>query len=117
MSNISHIIHKNSSERNTGNNGPKIPDANDIEYGEIAINYDKGNETLLIKNSNNEIIEIVNKNNIINALPYNFKLNLLNILKTFTLVEGNQERFRRNYNSLIEKFNLIEKDKKTYYIR
>lgn len=62
MGNISHIIHKNSSERNTGNNGPKIPEANDIEYGEIAINYDKGNETLFIKNNEDEIVGFVNEN-------------------------------------------------------
>ena len=115
MSNISHIIHKNSSEKNSENNGPKIPDANDIEYGEIAINYDKGNETLFIKNNEDDIIEFVNKDNIINVLPYKIKLILL---KLFSLLKEKEQfdkySFAKNYNNLIDEFNLIEKDKKLF---
>ena len=96
MSNISHIIHKNSSEKNTDNDGPKIPDANDIEYGEIAINYDKGNETLFIKNSNNEIIEFVNKNNILKSLPFEFSSILLNLLDSVEIKNGLDSYFAKN---------------------
>ena len=35
---------------------PKLPDPSVLEYGEPAINYAKGFETISIKNSNNEII-------------------------------------------------------------
>ena len=38
-------------------NKPKLPTADQIEYGEIAVNYAKGYETITIKNANNEIVE------------------------------------------------------------
>lgn len=36
---------------------PKMPEASNIEYGEIAVNYAKDGETLSIKNDNNEIVQ------------------------------------------------------------
>ena len=39
-----------------GDGRPKIPTAEQMEYGEIAINYAAGNETISLKNSNNEIV-------------------------------------------------------------
>ena len=41
---------------------PKKPNAEDMLFGEIAVNYGKGGETLAIKNSNDEIITFVNEN-------------------------------------------------------
>ncbi len=49
-----HLIHAHSVVVNEGN--PKLPDTNRIEFGEIAVNYAKGYETLSIKNNNNEIV-------------------------------------------------------------
>ena len=40
----------------------KVPAASDLLYGEIAINYAKGSESIYIKNSDNEIVPFVNKN-------------------------------------------------------
>jgi hypothetical protein len=37
------------------------PNSNDIEYGEIAINYKKDNERLFVKNDNDEIVEFTDK--------------------------------------------------------
>ena len=34
------------------------PDAEDLDYGQIAINYTKGNETIFLKNDSNEVISI-----------------------------------------------------------
>ena len=51
--NIEHLIHKRSSQ--IVDNQPKLPTSEQIEYGEIAVNYAKGHETLSIKNSDNEI--------------------------------------------------------------
>lgn len=42
------------------NGAPKLPTANQIEYGEIAVNYGDGVETLSIKNSANEIVTFTN---------------------------------------------------------
>ena len=44
------------------------PNSNDIEYGEIAINYKKDNERLFIKNDNNEIVEFTDKKYVDNAI-------------------------------------------------
>ena len=38
------------------NNSPKLPSTSDLEYGEIALNYADGHETLSTKNNNNEIV-------------------------------------------------------------
>ena len=53
-----HLQHIKSSQAN------KIPDENDLLYGEIAVNYAEGSETLYIKNSNNDIVPFVNGNKI-----------------------------------------------------
>lgn len=37
------------------------PDVSKLEYGEIAVNYAKGGETLFIKNNDNEIAEFKDK--------------------------------------------------------
>ena len=54
--NIEHLIHKRSSL--VIENEPKLPTSEQIEYGEIAVNYAKGHETLSIKNSDNEIVPL-----------------------------------------------------------
>lgn len=52
--NFEHIIHKNSSTVTDGS--PKLPTSLQIEYGELAINYAKDNETISLKNSDDEIV-------------------------------------------------------------
>ena len=44
------------------------PNSNDIEYGEIAINYKKDNERLFVKNDNDEIVEFTDKKYVDNAI-------------------------------------------------
>ena len=51
---INYISHKKSKQ--IVNGLPKLPTANQLKEGEIAINYANGYETLSIKNSDNEII-------------------------------------------------------------
>lgn len=41
---------------------PKLPTPDKLVYGEIAVNYLKGHETLSIKNSEDEIVGFVNEN-------------------------------------------------------
>lgn len=57
-----HLLHVKSSSVTNGN--PKLPLPSDIEYGELAINYADGYETISIKNSNNEIVTFPNSNTI-----------------------------------------------------
>lgn len=60
------VYHKRSSVV-TGNS-PKLPSSNQIEYGEIAINYADGYETISIKNSSNNIAVFKDKKYIDNAI-------------------------------------------------
>lgn len=53
-----HLIHAHSVVVTEGN--PKLPAASRIEYGEIAVNYAEGHETLSIKNSNDDIVTFSN---------------------------------------------------------
>lgn len=48
------------------NGEPKLPSASTLQYGEIAINYAVGGETLSIKNSTDEVVEFISKNKIAN---------------------------------------------------
>lgn len=60
------VHHKKSSVVTEGI--PKQPTADQIDYGEIAVNYADGYERLFIKNSSNEIIDFKNGEYIDNAL-------------------------------------------------
>lgn len=51
------ILNKRSNAVN-GDGTPKIPISEQLQYGEIAINYADGVETLSIKNSNNNIVTL-----------------------------------------------------------
>ena len=53
------IIHKHSSVITDGI--PKIPTSEQLEYGEIAVNYADGGETISLKNASNEIVEFKSK--------------------------------------------------------
>lgn len=61
--NIQHILHKKSNDANA-NGSPKLPTADALSNGEIAINYKKGVETISIKNDNNEIVTFSSDNQI-----------------------------------------------------
>lgn len=52
------LINIHSVQQNTEKTGPKLPTADVIEYGEIAVNYLKDNETISFKNSVNEIVQV-----------------------------------------------------------
>lgn len=54
------IIHKHSSV--VENSKPKLPNKEILEYGELAVNYAKDNETISLKNTSDEIIEFKSKN-------------------------------------------------------
>lgn len=59
-----YLKHKRSSAVIDGT--PKLPAASGLSYGEIAINFDAGYETISIKNANDEVVPF-SSDNIINA--------------------------------------------------
>ena len=85
------IIHKHSSVITDGK--AKLPVASQLEYGELAINYAEGVETISMKNSANEIVEIKSTNYLEKIIidnelvTANALINLENRLKT--IEDGN----------------------------
>ncbi len=53
------LIHIKSKQRGDDNVSPKLPTPEQLEYGELAINYGKGVETIAIKNEKDEIVKFV----------------------------------------------------------
>ncbi len=45
-------------------NQPKLPTSAQIEYGEIALNYADGHETMSIRNNNDKIVPFSSDNTI-----------------------------------------------------
>ena len=66
MSKFNTVCHKRSSVATDGI--PKQPTTDQIDYGEIAVNYADGSERLFIKNSSNEIIGFKSGEYVDNAL-------------------------------------------------
>lgn len=48
---------------------PKLPSSSILEYGEIAINYHKGTETISLKNDNNEVVSFYDEVEIGSGTP------------------------------------------------
>lgn len=73
--------------------GPKQPTTDQIDYGEIAVNYADGYERLFIKNSSNEIIDFKNGEYIDNALN-NHNDRITTLFKTLT--KNNEQTSKYN---------------------
>lgn len=54
------ILQKRSADLINGK--PKLPSSADLEYGELAVNYAKGQETITLKNNDDEVVEFKSKN-------------------------------------------------------
>lgn len=63
------VLNKRSSALVNGE--AKLPTASQIDYGEIAINFAKGKETISIKNSDDEIVTFSSDNHIENIIEEN----------------------------------------------
>lgn len=53
------LIHIKSKQRGEDELSPKLPTSDQLEYGEIAINYGHGVETIAIRNDNDEIVKFI----------------------------------------------------------
>ena len=50
------ILHKRSVLSGTTENSPKLPEADILQYGELAVNYGAGHEAISFKNNNDEVV-------------------------------------------------------------
>ncbi len=57
-----HLVHANSNT--VIDYAPKLPSINRIEFGELAVNYADGYETISLKNDENEIVTFSSDNTI-----------------------------------------------------
>lgn len=82
-----HVLHYRSNTQDS------IPSPENLEYGEIAINYRVGGETLFIKNDNNEISKFPNFEQIISFV--NSKLIFLNdvTVNTYNVISDTNDIF------------------------
>lgn len=67
-----HVQHPKSSATTANTQSvtvPRLPSSGDLLYGEIAVNYRDGYETLSIKNSSNQIIPFPTNHHIIEVVP------------------------------------------------
>ena len=53
------LIHIKSKQHGEDENSPKLPTSDQLQYGEIAINYGNGIETIAIRNENDEIVKFI----------------------------------------------------------
>lgn len=56
----------------------KVPSATDLDYGELAINYSAGHEAVFIKNSANNVVNVIKTNTEIAATQGNLTSHIAN---------------------------------------
>lgn len=85
MAKLNTLIHVNSNELNYTGNGAKNPQITDLNYGEIAINYKSGYETIFIKNDTDTIIPF-NPVSLTEKDLWNQKDRIFNATKTVSVI-------------------------------
>ena len=91
------ILNKRSSD--ILNNNPKLPSSNQLDYGEIAINYADGQETIAIKNSKDEIVEFRSKeyiDSVVQKLIKNTELKFYCIEPVSIFINGEETIYPSN---------------------
>lgn len=62
------VLLKRSNALNPESGLPKAPDVNSMEYGELALNFNAGNEALFTRNSKDEIVNLLANDKTVAAL-------------------------------------------------
>ena len=75
------------------NNGPKLPTPEQLEYGELAINYADGHETLAIKNNQNEIVPFSCDETIYSNVQTQIDTTLVSVSSAITALSGSVSAF------------------------
>ena len=98
------IINKRSSVI-TEDGKPKLPSSDTLDYGEIAINYADGVETLSIKNTSNEVVEFKSRDyvdNLVQKLITDTELKFFCIEPVTVTINGESTIYEAN--SLVDVF-------------
>ena len=66
------LIHIKSKQRGEDELSPKLPTCEQLEYGEIAINYGNGIETIAIRNEKDEIVKFIPEHKVVEYVDKKF---------------------------------------------
>ena len=103
------IIHKRSSII-LSDGEPKLPTADGLEYGELAINFAKGAETISFKNNSNTIVEFRSKeyiDNAVESVSNMFTINTTNDINAVSLSPNSIVVFNNVQTFATKTFNLV----------
>lgn len=78
------VIHIKSKQRGEDGKSPKLPTCEQLQYGEIAINYGKDIETIAIRNENDEIVKFISEEKVQEYVDERIK-ELLRVMKELPL--------------------------------
>ena len=79
------LIHIKSKQHGNSVDSPKLPTREQLEYGEIAINYGDGIETIAIKNDKDEIVKFIPERKIDEMIETRIKQVIPEIVKQVIL--------------------------------
>ena len=78
------VIHIKSKQQGLEKGTPKLPKSDQLQYGELAINYGDGIETIAIRNENDEIIKFIPEKKVIEYVDKRIK----ELMKNITFDDG-----------------------------
>lgn len=98
---------------------PKIPAVNALEYGEIAVNYAEGLETISLKNSNNSVVTFKPNTNIfiknfLSPITINDVCNVLSVGNVYNYQDFNIS-FLDVYGNNLNLYNILDHIRTNYY--
>ena len=99
------IIHKRSAAI-LDNGKAKLPTKDQLEYGELAINFAKGVETISFKNNNDEIVEITTSTALEGVIESNMQSVQASIDAIYQVIEDNEEIVATSLTDLDNRVNL-----------
>ena len=99
------IIHKRSAAI-LDNGKAKLPTKDQLEYGELAINFAKGVETISFKNNNDEIVEITTSTALEGVIESNMQSTQASIDAIYQVIEDNEEIIAASLTDLDNRVNL-----------
>lgn len=81
------LIHIKSRQRGEDKNSPKLPTSDQLQYGELAINYGDGIETIAIRNENDEIVKFIPEKKIMEYVDRKVEEKIKELIKSMTFVD------------------------------
>lgn len=110
------ILNKRSNEI-TDDGNPKLPSPEELKYGQIAINYAKGKETIAIKNDQDEVVSINSGIKGVKVGNNTTNESVANGIVTIGNADGTKDGTltKQSYNSLKHRFLFADSEPKEFY--